>query len=334
MKSTPFYVIVKLKEFFNDRIEVEGAQDLKINTTFRPEWFVKQEAEVVAVPDHVKSSPVYNVYPGSPSPKIGTMGIKIRNLYHSVNNFIFAEDFGSDIRVGDRVYFHYNCISYPGGVADRGVSLVDIDEDGTEYHRILVNEIYFRERDGNIKMLFGRAMVSPLVSDMEEVEIGGKKMKAIIEDDLIISTKEERKYLEGIIDHISDSAGPERRDNLESGDRILYLPNSEFENTVGDKQVFIMLYNWIVAKYNGECYSPLGKFVKIKVEKDPEDLLSVPGSPIRIMTGTVLEKGPNSDDSVNVGDKVIFNSISAYFVEYKENTIFVVDSDIHFVCYE
>jgi co-chaperonin GroES (HSP10) len=329
MKPYPYYVIVKMKKFFND--EVGG---LKINTTFRPQWYVKQEAEVVSVPDNPITAPIYWRYDGSPAPRAEqpTRTEPVYNLYHHQGEPVFGEQFDVDIKPGDTVFFHFNSIYYPGTNQDVRVSYIHTDEDGYEYHRVKLSSIYLRIRDGKVKMLFGRVSVKPLPEEMQEVEVEGSKTLAVVKNGLVMSTKEQLKYLEGIVDHIGDFAGPEKREGVVSGDRILYLPNSEFENVLEGDRAYIMLYTWIVAKWSGEDYSPLGRYVKLKkLEENPDGLRSVPGSVVRIMHGIVEEVGPDCDESVEVGSTVILNSISPHFAHYEDNTIFVMDMDIHFV---
>ena len=158
----------------------------------------------------------------------------------------------------------------------------------------------------------------------------GGKFQGTIENNVITSIGAKPKYLEGIVKMIGEGFGTDFRNTVHKGDRILYLPSSEFKNNIEGEDVYVMKLWYIIGKYDGKDYRPVGNYVKLKEIVDDTILISK-DTKIRQKTCVVVDKGELCVGDYEIGSTVTINSKSNYFVFYRETDIFVRESDIYFV---
>lgn len=102
MKIFRDFVIVRVPSVFQDETRYKGLNGLQImvNVFHDPQRHVRCSAEVMAVPQYLSRFPVISNPVGLPE-------------YHDRRPrkpFLSMRDIEMDVRVGDRIYFHYNCL--------------------------------------------------------------------------------------------------------------------------------------------------------------------------------------------------------------------------------
>lgn len=329
-KPTSFRIVIKLNNNFNDTVKINETTELKIATEYEPKQHIKIDAEVVGIPDTHKSNILYADYKGSPVPRTAGSA-KLASLYHHVPKFFFADDTEFDVKVGDKAYFHFNGIDWISAfnMTNRDSHLYT-DEHGYEYHQIDIDCVFGRVRNGKLKLVLGNVLVNQLESDTTDIDYMGGKFKGTIENNVITSIGAKPKYLEGIVKMIGDGFGPDTRNTVQKGDRILYLPMSEFKNNIEGEDVYVMKLWYIIGKHDGKDYRPVGNYVKMKEIVDDKILISK-DTRIRQKTCVVVDKGELCIGDYEIGNTVTINSKSTYFVNYNNSTIFTRETDIYFV---
>lgn len=256
--------------------------------------------EVIAAPDSLTGYDVVldEKYPGSPKPQQyrGHEFISnyIRNMppktplkerlrlapkYNSSNwtpeNITLAGHV-PEVEVGDRVYFHYNCLLNIENFCWR-------EPDGQLVYQIHYQNMFCAVRqphaydDGllrEIVMLNGYVLVSKVRDLQEEFDVGGAKVSGRMNGKLLLIENEEdvkgntkAKYLSGILEHVGTSVGEVEYD-IAQGARVLFRPNSQFENEIEGKTYYVMR-QWDLVAVLGEpdIIIPIGDWVLIKPEE-------------------------------------------------------------------
>jgi hypothetical protein len=94
------YVVVKVRSLYNDRVAI-GKDGVKIivNTDYNPERHTSVSGIVVSVPKVLPKVPIASDTVGMPA-------------YYENTPYTWktAADIEMDVRVNDKVYFHYNCL--------------------------------------------------------------------------------------------------------------------------------------------------------------------------------------------------------------------------------
>lgn len=308
-QPTPRKIIIRFKNLWND--EKDG---IKLDTTYKPEHHIRISAEVVAVPKRFEGGIINQHYEGSPAPRNYSSKRKDYQLYYHETPFYDVSDAEMDVRVGDTVYFHYLAIDYEQFERESKTYIIR-DEEGYEYHQIAVEMLFCTVRDNTITPLLGKVFVEQIVQ--EEQNIGG----------FIIPKND--KYLEGIVKHVGFQMPSEERD-IKAGDKVIYLEGAQFDNVIEDEEYYIMQGWTIAAKEVDGVYEPVGNVIKVELtENDHGLLLSDSHTPMQ-MNGTVISMGENCENNL-VGDSVVFNNRSSYFVKFDEKTIFVRERDIYYI---
>lgn len=329
LKPCPSRVIVKLKGNFNDKLKGEEGSEFLLDVSYNPTHHIRTEAEVVGVPEKINSNVLTQVYSGSPAYKVHG-NAPIKNLYHYQHKWLFTQDTDFDAIEGDVVYFHYNAIDWVNNYTENGrESFLGTDEDGFEYHQVDIETIFCRIRDGKIKMLNGKVLVTQLIEDTEEIQLidGNTVQGTTSESGLILSLGEKPKYLEGIVQYIGEDVLCEL--TVLPQDRVMYLKNSEFANTIEGIEYYVMSQWDIVAKWISGGYKPIGAYVEIELIEEAG--LTMPTTTtFRQKDGVITRKGNDCKGDYTIGNTVNFNPGSKRFVKYTENTIFVREEDIYF----
>jgi hypothetical protein len=95
------HIIVKTPTIFQDETKYKGVdgQKLLVDVLTNPEKHVRDYAEVVSVPYSLPNMPIAQDHIGQPA-----------RHDHPGYKFKYADDIERDLRIGDRVYFHRNCM--------------------------------------------------------------------------------------------------------------------------------------------------------------------------------------------------------------------------------
>jgi co-chaperonin GroES (HSP10) len=201
------YLTVKVDSLMEDRIK-STSLDLKIRTDIRPTHHTKIYGEVIGLPRAFRD----DVMPDGDI------------LWHSEG----IEDF---YKIGDKVYFHYNC------VLDKAKQI----EDNVFF--IPARRIYLKVQSDNIIMSPGFSLGDKIYDDnVVEIELDGKRTMAEVSEEtgivIDIFPKPIEKNL--LIKHTS---------NNKKNDRVLMLDDSNMEIEVEDQTYYLLENRDIVGTY-------------------------------------------------------------------------------------
>src|SRR5687768_13432878 len=95
------HIIIKTPTIFQDETRFKGLEGHKImiDVLTNPEKHVRDYGEVVSVPYSLPNMPIAQDHLGMPA-----------RHDHPGLRFKYADHIERDVRIGDRVYFHRNCI--------------------------------------------------------------------------------------------------------------------------------------------------------------------------------------------------------------------------------
>ena len=201
------YLTIKVSNLFEDEIK-STTLDLKIRTDIRPTHHTKIYGEVIGLPRAFRD----DVMPDGDI------------LWHSEG----IEDF---YKIGDKVYFHYNC------VLDKAKQI----EDNVFF--IPARRIYLKVQSDNIIMSPGFSLGDKIYDDnVVEIELDGKKTMAQVSEETGIVIDMFPKPIEKNLFIKHSSIG-------KVNDRVLMLDDSNMEIVVEDQTYYLLENRDIVGTY-------------------------------------------------------------------------------------
>ena len=201
------YLTVRVDSLMEDRIK-STSLDLKIRTDIRPTHHTKIYGEVIGLPRAFRD----DVMPDGDI------------LWHSEG----IEDF---YKIGDKVYFHYNC------VLDKAKQI----EDNVFF--IPARRIFLKVQCDNIIMSPGFSLGDKIYEDnVVEIELDGKQTMAEVSEETGIVIDMFPKPIEKnlLLKHSS---------NGKVNDRVLMLDDSNMEIVVEDQTYYLLENRDIVGTY-------------------------------------------------------------------------------------
>ena len=201
------YLTIKVSNLFEDEIK-STTLDLKIRTDIRPTHHTKTYGEVIGLPRAFRD----DVMPDGDI------------LWHSEG----IEDF---YKIGDKVYFHYNC------VLDKEKQI----EDNVFF--IPARRIYLKVQSDNIIMSPGFSLGDKIYDDnVVEIELDGKKTMAQVSEETGIVIDMFPKPIEKNLLIKHSSIG-------KANDRVLMLDDNNMEIEVEDQTYYLLENRDIVGTY-------------------------------------------------------------------------------------
>ena len=201
------YLTVRVDSLMEDRIK-STSLDLKIRTDIRPTHHTKIYGEVIGLPRAFRD----DVMPDGDI------------LWHSEG----IEDF---YKIGDKVYFHYNC------VLDKQKQI----EDNVFF--IPARRIFLKVQCDNIIMSPGFSLGDKIYDDnVVEIELDGKKTMAQVSEETGIVIDMFPKPIEKNLLIKHSSIG-------KANDRVLMLDDSNMEIEVEDQTYYLLENRDIVGTY-------------------------------------------------------------------------------------
>ena len=201
------YLTVKVDSLMEDRIK-STSLDLKIRTDIRPTHHTKIYGEVIGLPRAFRD----DVMPDGDI------------LWHSEG----IEDF---YKIGDKVYFHYNC------VLDKQKQI----EDNVFF--IPARRIFLKVQCDNIIMSPGFSLGDKIYDDnVVEIELDGKRTMAEVSEETGIVIDMFPKPIEKNLLIKHSSIG-------KANDRVLMLDDSNMEIEVEDQTYYLLENRDIVGTY-------------------------------------------------------------------------------------
>jgi len=134
-----------------------------------------------------------------------------------------------EVKVKDRIYFHFHCICKENR----------IHLNGDHLYKIPYNQIYCTIREGKIIMIGGYVFVIPEMQTEKEIVTGSG---------VITQTHTKPKTLIGYIQHIGTPLIGERT-IVSPNDKIYYLPESDIKINIEGEEYYRMKQKDIIAKF-------------------------------------------------------------------------------------
>ena len=206
METPKDIVLVSVKQKYNNQIEINDGQVIWLDTSFKPMHHVSICGVVEAVPRMLSS------------------------------NHYAHGDSTMDLKVGDKVYFHYLTVD-PN-------NLVEVD--GKDYYQVDYFNIFCYKRDGKMHMTNEWCLVEPV----EDV------LGAHYEGTSIIIPEMYRKKKNYKIGKLKKIGGPLRNhDALDVApeDYVIYQKDSDFENEIEGVVYYTMMQKHLFAVIQEEC---------------------------------------------------------------------------------
>lgn len=324
----PIRVTVKTEKETNDIIKsgiigIDGKPlDLVLDTSYTPLHHAKVDVEITDV-GVLKGGHIHNRYNGSP-------GYSSGKLHAYPHVFMNLEDFNPDIQKGDKVYIHFNQI-FDGNFLWK-------DEEGMLIYKVIAAMIFCSIRDGEIIPHFGHMLVKPYFEEAEDITYGEGSSEITVkgrltESGLVKEINVKPEYLIGVVHHVGSPVGfwPE---SISTGERILFLKKSEFDNVIEGEEYYVMKQWDTVAKFDEklDAYVPFANFVEIKVEQGNK----FTASGIEILNPKIKPKGTvvnigSMVEFLSEGMVVSFNERSSMMIHLEDSdTLFIPEQDILF----
>lgn len=298
-------VVIKLKETMNNRTE----SGLYKDTTFDVHGKMMIQAEVVAVADKGSEVVMFEIDPGQPK-------ARRTGLQGSEPVYVRNKDIKTDIRIGDRIYFHYLTL-------ENEQNFLGMDGDYKLY-KVQMQDVFLSMRpDPNGAYAFKGKLQTPHMhnqyvlgepywgTDWEEVEVNGKMVGAkVAASGLITETKEDPVVDHAIINNIGFGIKPySRYGEVQPGDVVVLSPKCEFVNEVDGKERWVFTHKDIFGILrSGGKIQPVCDNVLIKLkEREYEGNIEVDLTHLPLQNeGAIVSIGDQVDDVLSVGDQVTF----------------------------
>lgn len=197
MRIIKDFIFVRIDKEFEDTIKHKSLQ-LILNPTYNTFQHVRIFGEVTAIPEKLNTD------------------WKIE----------------SEVKVRDRIYFHFHCICKENRIYLNGHHL----------YKIPYNQIYCAVRDEEIIMIGGHVFVNPEMQTEKEIVTGSG---------VIAQTHTKPKTLTGYIQHTGTPLIGEQI-IAGQGDKIYYLPESDIKINIEGEEYYRMKQKDIIAKFT-EC---------------------------------------------------------------------------------
>ncbi len=242
-KAFQNFIIFKTDKLFIDKVSYKGigGVELYIDPTFEPAKHVCIYGEVVSVPVRMSPTiPISQESRGLPS-------------YHGVApyHYKYLSDIPQEVRVGDRIYFHFNTIKQQNFVQVDGKH-----PDRTWFIKVRYDQVFCVIRDGKIIPIGGNCLIDPDFESWEDISIpvpsgltnpDGSPIMKPKEQWLVTKSAPSYKYLKGFVRHVGS---PLRGDNCEirEGQRIWYHRNADFMVKVEGREYFVIKQRHIIGR--------------------------------------------------------------------------------------
>lgn len=151
-------------------------------------------------------------------------------------------DIVPEVQVGDKIYFHYNTVHEENRIRT---------EDGRKIYKVRYDQIFCSVRNGQIIPIGGWVLMEPAWDEeTQEIQLQGqeKVRGKVSASGLVTELHDKPKPLEGIIANIGTQLKGDPELGVKNGDRVFFLPLSEFKNKIEGKEYYIMRQKDIIAK--------------------------------------------------------------------------------------
>lgn len=145
-----------------------------------------------------------------------------------------------ETQIGDRIYFSYS-------IPEAGDEFHE--EEGERYMRVPLWAIYCTVRNGKIMPMGSCVLTKPIYEDHEEVEVGGKIIRARMKNGLVtgIDITHDKRFTK--IAHIGMPLEGEPELGIKSGDTVMMESDCDNELEIEGEKYFVMKQENILILY-------------------------------------------------------------------------------------
>lgn len=247
MKSFQNFIIFKTDTLFDDKVKFKGigGRELFVDPTFDPAVHVRIYGEVVNLPLRLSESiPISQEHRGIPS-------------YHEQSPYKYktVSDVEREVRIGDRIYFHFNTIKQHNFVRVDGV-----DPDRVWFIKVRYDQVICAVRDGQIIMIGGHCLIDPDFESWKDISIPSysdlkdKDGNPILKPEsqwLVTKSAPGYKYLTGFVRAVGS---PLRGDvcEVKVGQKIWYHRNADWMVKIESKDYFVIKQRHLIGRWEEE----------------------------------------------------------------------------------
>lgn len=244
IKSFSNFLVFKTDTLFNDKVKFKGIGDreLVLDPSFDPARHVRIYGEVVSLPIHLsKNIIISQQHAGLPS-------------YHekSPYSYKYLTDIVPEVRIGDRIYYHFNTIKTHNFVREEGVH-----PHRTWYVKVRYDQIICAVRDGVIIPIGGHCLIDPDFESWEDIQIPTYSEFVDKDGAWLLKPKEQwlykkshpgYKFLTGFCRHVGT---PIKGDvcEIKVGQKILYRRNADWMVKIEDRDYFVIKQRHIEGRW-------------------------------------------------------------------------------------
>lgn len=252
IKAFANFIIIKTDVLFNEKTKFKGVggRDIVFDSSFDPQRHARIYGEVVSLPLHMTRIPIAQEHKGLPS-------YDGESPYH----YRYVSDITPEVKIGDRIYFHFNVIRQHNFVHVDGVH-----PDRTWYVKARYDQVICAVRDGQIIMIGGHTLIDPDFESWEDISIPIPQMgfdgKPMTNKDgsPIMKPKDQwlvrkafptYKYLTGFVKKVGT---PLKGDTcqIKEGQKILYRRNADWMVKIEDRDYFVIKQRHIEGRWEEE----------------------------------------------------------------------------------
>ena len=315
-------VFIRVKERMNDRTESGLYKDI----TFDVHAKMMIHAEVISVASGGTNEVMLQIDVGVPKPREHDGGL-------TANNYVRNSDIKHDIRVGDKVYFHYLTLEDPH-------NFVTFDGEW-QIFKVGVHDVFLSVRpdmfgdyvDKGVKtklFLHNQYVVGTEYwgEGWEEVEIEDPVSKKITKIagktnsfGMVTETKDKPLTDHAIITDIGHGIKPYSRvKEVKKGDAVVLTPNCEFKNEIENQERWVFTHQDILAVLEKGRIRPVADMVLIKLkDREYKGKLKVDVTKLPLNAeGKVMSVGRDVDgELLRKGVEVKFSSAGSRVIDDK-----------------
>lgn len=268
MQAPKNHIFIKVDSEHNDEVETKSGirlflttkrfavDDETSNANHKPMMLQRNYGIVFGKPGELDNTAlVRQIDPGQPAPSRYISADRIKEeLDYNPNalidsnstlplfehKWVTCDDLEMEVQEGDKIYFHHNTISSQNIVSYLGDKIYKLP-----YHHALCVV-----RDAKIISIAGTVLIEPLWEDGVE-DLGDGKKGKMTASGIVTELHDKPKYLHGLVKFVCSPIKGESVD-LIPGDKIIYIPNADYEVEIEGKKYYVMKYWDILAKLDEE----------------------------------------------------------------------------------
>lgn len=258
------YVVFKTDLLFEQHCKAKGinGRELVFDPGFEPQRHSRIYGEVISVPNFLSQFPMMDESRGLPA-------------YHDSApvQFKHLSDVQMEVKVGDRIYFHYNTMKMGNIIQEEG-----LHPKKTFYMKVRYDSVICAVRKSIITQetkiipIGGYTLIDPDFESWEDILVptyseilDGLGQKQLKPKELWIQRKlaPEYKYLTGYVRHVGT---PLQGDELEiePGQKIWYRKNADWMVKIEDRDYFVVRQRHIIGKEVDGAFSPTRNYMLVE----------------------------------------------------------------------